>query len=258
MKLAASGLGHHVVEPNGTRWLFRNLDLALGPGSLTSIVGPNGSGKTTLLRSLAGLLAPADGRATLDERPILRIPARRRARHLAYLPQTTPLVHDLTVHDLVLLGRAPHLPRFGGPATTDLAAVNRAVEQVGLSGLSHRRVFSLSGGEYQRVMLARMLASDARVLLLDEPTTSLDIGHALGVLGLVQQLARDNRVVMAALHDLELARRVSDGVICLHGDDMGTSTVGPTPNVLTAEVLGPVFGVRVESREDGLVFFPPR
>ena len=257
MRLEARALSHHVPGPDGPRHLFRDLDLELAPGRLTAIVGPNGSGKTTLLRTLAGLLTPMAGTARLDGANLTGLPPRERARRLAYLPQTTPLVHDLSVRELVLLGRAPHLPRFGAPGDADRAAVDRAIDDVGLRAFADRGVFSLSGGEYQRVMLARMLATDARVLLLDEPTTALDVGHALGVLSLIRELAGQDRVVVAALHDLDLARRFSDDAICLHGDDTGACTTGPTPTVLAPDVLGPVFGVRVEDRDGVLSFFTP-
>ena len=249
-------LAHRVGVESDGRWLFRDLDLPARPGELTVIVGPNGAGKSTLLRSLAGLLRPSRGTITLDEIPILDLAPRDRARRLAYLPQTTPLIHDMTVRGLVALGRAPHLSRIGAPSAEDHRAVDAAVDRVGLGGLARRRVFTLSGGEYQRVMIARMLASDARVLLLDEPTSSLDVGHALDVLELLKDLSRSDRTVITVLHDLNLARRYADHVLCLAGDEPGTVHAGGRDRILAPDVLEPIFGIRVEHHGPMLAFFP--
>jgi iron complex transport system ATP-binding protein len=256
VSLVAMNLAHRVGTGPDARWLFRDLDLEARPGRLTVIVGPNGAGKSTLLRALAGLLRPARGTVTLDDGPLLDRPARERARRLAYLPQTTPLIHDLTVRELVALGRAPHLPRIGAPSAADVLAVDNAIRRVGLHALGERRVFTLSGGEYQRVMIARMLASEGPTLLLDEPTASLDVGHALEVLELLRDLARSDRAVVTVLHDLNLARRYADHVVCLAGDRAGTVHAGARDKILAPDVLEPIFGVRVEPHGPVLAFFP--
>ena len=179
--LTARGLAHRL--PDGGRTLYADLDLELHAGRVTAVVGPNGAGKSTLLRHLAGLAAPQAGRVCLGEHDLRGLPARQRARRLAYLPQRTTLAYDLGVRELVLLGRAPYLPAFGAPAASDRAAVDAALARVDLAALADRTVRSLSGGELQRVMLARMLVGEAGVLVLDEPTAALDIGHALAFLG---------------------------------------------------------------------------
>jgi iron complex transport system ATP-binding protein len=251
------GLGHAVPDAEcGRRWLYRELDLSLAAGTVTVIVGPNGAGKSTLLRDLAGLSAPDEGHALLGESAIFTMVPRERARRIAYLPQITPLYHDLRVGELVMLGRAPHLGRFQTPGERDRALVDAALDTVGLRGLARRGVFSLSGGEYQRVMLARMLATDSPVLLLDEPTAALDIGHALGFLELCRRLAGEGRSLAVAMHDLELARRYADAAVCLRNEPDGATSGGPAGEVLTPEILAPVFGVTIRSGPEGLVFSP--
>jgi len=251
------GLGHAVPDADcARRWLYRALDLSLVAGTVTVVVGPNGAGKSTFLRDLAGLSEPDEGRVRLGEAAVFAMAPRERARRIAYLPQITPLYHDLRVDELVMLGRAPHLGRFETPGERDRSLVNAALDKVGLGGLARRGVFSLSGGEYQRVMLARMLATDAPVLLLDEPTAALDIGHALGFLELCRDLASDGRSLAVAMHDLELARRYADAAVCLRNEPDGSADVGPARDVLTPAVLAPVFGVTITSGPEGLVFSP--
>ena len=248
--LRATGLGIAV----GGRWLVRGLDLDVEPGELWAVIGPNGAGKSTLLRHLAGLVAPQEGRVALGGQALHALEARTRARSLAYLPQRTTLYHDLRVEEVVALGRAPHQGRFGLPTTDDRDAVDGALLRVGLTALRGRSASTLSGGERQRVMLARMLATDTSVLVLDEPTTALDVGHALDFLGLCRQLVQSGRSVVMAIHELDLARRHADKALCLKGD--GAHVSGPVDTVFTPEVLEPAFGVRVRQGQ-ALVFDPP-
>ena len=247
--LRAHGLTHAVPG----RPLYADLQVALRPGRITAVVGPNGAGKSTLLRQLAGLSAPHRGRVSLDDVDLHSLTPRDRARRLAYLPQGGGLAFDLRVRDLVLLGRAPYLPAFGAPAASDHAAVAAALRRLDLDALADRGVGSLSGGERQRVMLARMLVSEASVLLLDEPTAALDIGHALALLAQLRALAAGGAAVALALHDLDLARRFSDDAVLLGGDPC---RVGPTGHVLSARYLGPAFGVVVRELGEHLVFDP--
>ncbi len=242
------GLGHSV----GGRTLYRGLDVAVHTGRVTAVVGPNGAGKSTLLRQLAGLARADVGTIDLDGTPLAAIDPRARARRLAYLPQRTSLAVDLRVHELVTLGRAAYLPAFGAPSASDRAAVTAALERLDLMPLAARQALSLSGGELQRVMLARMLASAATVLILDEPTAALDIGHALGFLAEIRQLARDGVAVVLAIHELEQARRCADDAVLLgHRDG---PLAGPAADVLTPANLGPTFGVHVQEVAGHLVF----
>lgn len=241
------------VEVAGRR-LVAGLDLRVRPGELWTVVGPNGAGKTSLLRVAAGLRAPAAGRVSLEGQPIAEMSARARARALAYLPQTTPLYHDLGVREIVALGRAPHLGVLRGPSAEDLRAVDGALVQLGLQHLASRRITTLSGGERQRVMLARMLATGARVLVLDEPTTALDIGHALDLLERLRTLCGEGIAVVVAMHELELARRYGDRSLCL--DAGHDHDIGVTSEVLAPSLLERRFKVRVTLGE-GLRFDPP-
>ncbi len=247
--LRAQGLGHAIPG----RTLYDGLDLELRPGRVTAVVGPNGAGKTTLLRQLAGLAPPQRGRVLLGDVDLQVLPPRQRARQLAYLPQGGGLAFDLSVRDLVLLGRAPYLPAFGAPAASDRAAVAAALHRLDLDALADRGVRSLSGGERQRVMLARMLVSEARVLVLDEPGAALDIGHALALLAQLRALAQGGAAVVLALHDLDLARRFTDDAVLLTA---GPARVGPTAHVLSARFLAPAFGVAVREHGEHLVFDP--
>jgi iron complex transport system ATP-binding protein len=245
MKLRARDLGVHL----GRRWLFRHLDLH--PGSFTAVIGPNGAGKSTLLRCLAGLQDPTEGTVVLDDRSLDAVPRRERARALAYLPQNTPLYHDLRAEEVVMLGRLPHLPRFSAPSSADRDRVIRALSDVGAVDLAPRALSTLSSGERQRVMLARMLATEAPLLVLDEPTTALDIGHALRFLDLLRGLSEGGRLVIVALHDLDLADRFATTAVCLHGDDEGTFDVGQAGEVMQPSRLGEVFAVHVERTQAG-------
>ncbi len=245
--LTARGVGLDV----GERTLVTTLELDVDTGEVLAVLGPNGAGKSTLLRALAGLQAPARGQVLLDGRRIEDLPGRERARRLAYLPQLTPLYVDLAVAELVMLGRAPHLPRFAAPSDEDRGHVHEALARVGLEGFARRPLSTLSGGERQRANLARLLCSGAPVLVLDEPTTALDVGHTLGFLDLLRRLASEGATIVLAMHELELARRHADRGLLLDG--AGGVEAGPIDHVASPERLGPVFGVEAELGE-ALVF----
>ena len=252
-RLCATGLG--LRRPGrGESWLVRGLSLELQPGSVTVIVGPNGSGKTTLLRALLGLHTPDQGALSLDGRPLAKVSLRERARACAWLPQRTELPWSLSVEQLVALGRAPHLSAFGGPSRDDRGAVDRAIARVSLEPLRARDVRTLSGGELQRALLARLLATEAPLLLLDEPTTALDIGHALELLALARELADAGHGVLLSLHELELARRHGDRALLLLADGEGGHVLGAAEEVLSPERLSEVFGVRAKLVEGQLRF----
>ena len=248
--LTASGLRHEVSG----RVLYAGLDVVAAAGEVVAVVGPNGAGKSTLLRTLAGLTRPQAGMVRLAGEDLRALPGRARARRLAYLPQTNSLAYALTVREVVLLGRTPFLPTFGGPGRVDHEAAARALARVGLAGFAERSVRTLSGGEFQRVMLARMLAGEAGVLVLDEPTAALDVGQALAFLGQLRGLASEGAAVVLALHDLSLARRHADAAVLLAGD--GTATSGPVARVLSPRSLAAAFGVAVRELDGHLVFEP--
>lgn len=256
MKLATKNVGHSVPTLHTRRELYRDLEIVLPEGKLTAVVGPNGSGKSTLLRQLIGIAAPERGEVLLDGEPLLRMPHRERARRIAYLPQQTPLYYDLRVREVVMLGRAPYIGRFAPPTNVDIGEVDAALAQVELTELADRGVLTLSGGELQRVMLARMLATHAPILVLDEPTTALDVGHALGFLELCKGLTSSGCTIIIAMHELELARRYAQSVLCLTGH--GKTSFGTAEQIMTAATLEDVFRVRVEAGEAGIRFFPRR
>jgi len=243
-----------VARTRGRKCLYNNISFALRPGKMVALVGPNGSGKTSLLRDLAGLTTPDTGVVELANKGLASLPLRVRARQIAYLPQHTPADPDLLVRDIVALGRAPYWRTVGQTHPEDLAAIDAAVNAVSVAPLLHRRVGSLSGGEHQRVMLARMLATRAAFCLLDEPTAALDIGHAIDFLHLCREQCSRGTGLLLALHDLDLALQIADEVILLHGDGTGTTTVGPTRSVLTPHRVRTVFSVHADLCDGHLVF----
>jgi iron complex transport system ATP-binding protein len=195
--------------------VLRGVSLSLLPG-WTAIVGPNGAGKSTLLRTLAGLLVPASGKVMLAERAISQWPARERGQQVSWLDQKGEGSGDLTVRDVVRLGRLPHLGLFAATGIADEEAVDRAMAACECSDWQQRRLPELSGGERQRALLARALAVEAPVLLLDEPTTHLDPPHQVALVRLLQRLSRDHTVA-SVLHDLPLALQADRIVVMSAG-----------------------------------------
>ncbi|WP_369076874.1 ABC transporter ATP-binding protein [Paractinoplanes ovalisporus] len=209
---------------------------------IVGLLGPNGSGKSTLLRTLAGLDRPDTGQVLIDGAPM---PRRTFARHVATVMQHTPDEVDMTVGDVVQLGRIPHRPRLSPTTTADAAHVAEALSKVDLPGWEHRAWSSLSGGERQRVAIARALAQDPEVLLLDEPTNHLDIRHRFALL---ETLSNMPVTVVAALHDLDLAAQYCTQVVLLtEGRVVAT---GPSSSVLTPARIAEVFGVTAQVTTD--------
>ncbi|HYF65112.1 MAG TPA: ABC transporter ATP-binding protein [Herpetosiphonaceae bacterium] len=200
----------------GRRNVFAGVDLGVRPGEVLALIGPNGAGKTTLLRALAGLLRPRQGRVWLDGAPLEAMRPRRVARRLAFAPQLGPAGSLLSVEQMVALGRAPHRGWLLPFTTGDRAVVERTLERLGLAGLRGRAAGELSGGEQRRVIIARALAQQPAVLLLDEPTAHLDLKYQLEILELVRELARrDGLAVVLTLHDLNQAAFCADRVALL-------------------------------------------
>jgi iron complex transport system ATP-binding protein len=190
-----------------------NLSLRSG---WTAIIGPNGAGKSTLLRCLAGLLRPESGQVLLRDKPLVQWPARERARQMAWLAQQGDATGELTVREIVQLGRLPHMGLFAEPSAEDDAQVQQAMAATECAAWPHRRLNELSGGERQRVLLARALAVDAPILLLDEPTTHLDPPHQVALVRLFKRLAA-HRTVVTVLHDLPLALHADRLVVMRSG-----------------------------------------
>jgi iron complex transport system ATP-binding protein len=229
--------------------VFRGVSFAVGAGELVGLCGPNGAGKSTLLRLLLGLHAPSSGQVTLAGRPLAALSRREIARHVALLPQDAPADVPLSVREAVSLGRLPHLGRLQPETAADVDAVARALEATDTTGLAERPLTELSGGERHRVHLARALAQEAPLLLLDEPIAGLDIAHQLAAMDLLRATAGANRAVVVALHDLALAGRRCDRILLLA--DGALRADAPPAEVLTPETLAGVFGVRADVRLDG-------
>ena len=226
----------------GDRTVVRGLDLEIPAEAVTAIVGPNACGKSTLLRGLARLLAPAAGTVLLDGADIHRIPARTLAKTMGLLPQQPVTPEAITVEALVRLGRHPHQRVFSTWSGADQAAVELALLRTGVADLRDRPVDQLSGGQRQRVWIALALAQDTSVLLLDEPTTFLDLRHQLDVLNLVADLhAEARRTIVMVLHDLGQAARYADHLVVLHEGELAAA--GPPAEVLTADLVEQVFEV---------------
>jgi iron complex transport system ATP-binding protein len=214
--------------------------IELRSGELTVLVGPNGAGKTTLMRALAGLI-PASGSIELAGRPLTRHSARERARYIAYLPQGHVFHWPMSVAAVVALGRHPHADAFAPLAQADREAVGRALSLTGVEPWASRAVTTLSGGERARVALARALATQAPVLLADEPTMSLDPRHQLLVMELIARAAHDGAAVLAIVHDLALAIRFADRVVMMAQGRLVDE--GLPRAVLTPERIADVFAV---------------
>jgi iron complex transport system ATP-binding protein len=244
---------------HGARRVLDGVDFGVEPGRWVSVVGPNGAGKTTLLHAIAGIVRPCAGRAELFGRDTRDLSIRERARLVALVPQNPILPLGARVIDYVLLGRTPHMSFLGTESRSDVARAEETLDSLDVHGLGGRTVETLSGGERQRVLLARALLQDASVLLLDEPTTALDIGHQQEVLELVDSL-RSQRclAVVSALHDLTLAGFYADELVLLDGGRVVER--GPATEVLTAEHLHRHFGanVTVLDGSDGPVVVPQR
>ena len=226
------------------RWLVRDVSLEIEPASVTAIVGPNGSGKSTLLRLLGGLWSPTEGSAQLGGSQLRKLPRQALARRVAFVPQDTQIGFGFTVRDVVAMGRHPHIGRFASPGTADTAAVQAALERADAAQLADRLVHELSGGERQRVLIARSLATEADAILLDEPTSSLDIDHSLDVLALLRELACGGKAVAVALHDLNAVARWADRVALMRGGRL--QACGAVSDVLEDSLVESVFGARVE------------
>lgn len=240
----------------GRAVVLGGVDLTVAPGEWVAVVGPNGAGKTTLLHALAGLV-PATGTVTVDGHDPARTSRRAMSRTVALMPQRPVVPDGVTVLELIMLGRTPHLARFGTETAHDRAVVDGLVDRLDLRALASRPATDLSGGELQRVVLARALAQQPRVLLLDEPTSALDIGHQQQVLDLVQSLrVSDGLTVVAAMHDLTLAGQYGRRVVMLA--DGAVVADGAPAEVLTAARIGAVYGARVEvlDRPGGPVVLP--
>ena len=229
---------------NGTPVLDQ-VDLNLEPGRMLGVIGPNGAGKSTLVRLLSRLLVPAGGEVRLNGRALAQWPRSAMARVLAVVPQDPELPPAFTTWEMVLMGRTPYLGWFGQESERDRAVARQAMEDTGTWHLSGRFVSQLSGGEQQRVVIARALAQEPQVLLLDEPTAHLDINHQVEMLNLISHLVRLRQLAaLAIFHDLNLASQFCDQLLLL--DKGRVAARGAPAQVLTPTVIQGAYGARVE------------
>lgn len=214
-------------------------------GLIVGLLGPNGSGKTTLIRLLAGLLTPHQGRVLIDGQPIGTLTRRAIARRIALVPQDTHAAFDFSVLDMVLMGRYPHLGALALEGADDVGLAREALAATGTSALEERTFSTLSGGERQRVVIAGALAQAADILLLDEPTASLDIGYQLEIAALLRRLNHERGTTMVlSTHDLNLAAGLCDRIVLLKNGQLIAD--GPTSQTLTPERIALAYGVTAE------------
>jgi iron complex transport system ATP-binding protein len=246
-------MGELIFEARGARYRYpgagsdavSGVDMEVAPGELVAIVGPNGSGKTTLARLLLGVIAPSGGTVIAAGRPAAEWTRREFAQRVGVVAQREEPVFPLRVHQAVLFGRYAHLGPLAAPRAGDLAAVERALERCDVAHLRPRWIGTLSGGEWQRVRIARALAQEPDALVLDEATASLDVRHEMEVFELVAALVRDEGLAAVLVtHHVNLAARFAHRVVVM--DDGEAHTQGPPGEILRREVLEQVFGWPVE------------
>lgn len=252
MKLEARDLAYgYRGHPVG-----RGVSLAFDAGEVLCLLGPNGGGKTTLFKTLLGLIPAQGGEVLLDGRPLRALDRVAVARAIAYVPQAGAGYFPFTVRDVVLMGRTAHLPAFGVPTQRDRDAADAALARLELAHLADAVFTRISGGERQLALIARALAQDTRLLIMDEPTASLDFGNQVKVLEQVRALARSGIGVLLSTHDPDHALLVGDRVALLHGGAL--AAVGAPRAVLTAAALREVYGVEVRIEEIACGDGPPR
>ncbi|HUQ56042.1 ABC transporter ATP-binding protein [Lentzea sp.] len=230
------------------RVVLDNLDVTIPAGVITTVIGPNGCGKSTLLRTLSRLLKPRQGTVLLDGADIARLKTKDVAKRMGLLPQTPIAPEGLTVADLVARGRHPHQSWVRQWSSDDADVVAEALRMTGVADLAHRPVDSLSGGQRQRVWISMTLAQGTDLLLLDEPTTYLDLAHAIDVIDLVDDLHEGGCTIVMVLHDLNLAVRYSDNLIVMKSGSIVAQ--GHPSQVITSELLLDTFGLQAKVIDD--------
>ncbi|MGE5616713.1 MAG: ABC transporter ATP-binding protein [Bacillota bacterium] len=226
------------------RVIGSGIDLRLDAGRVLCVLGPNGAGKTTLFRTLLGLLPAIEGRVEVDGADVARLPRRRIARSVAYVPQSSALAFDFTLFEIVLMGRIAHLGPLGSPRRADIESATSALERLGIGALAHRSFDEVSGGERQLALIARALATEARTIVMDEPTANLDFGNQARVLAEITRLREQGIAILLCSHDPQHALEVADEALLL---DAGRAIAqGPVRETLTAQNLTRLYRVPVE------------
>ena len=229
----------------GYKRVLRDVSLNVSPGEILALIGPNGAGKTTLIRAASGTLPIKSGKITVGEQDLSKLSPSQRARLLAVVPQARQLGGAYSVEQAVMMGRTAYMSWMGHESESDKAAVQKALRQTRLEDFAHRPIAQLSGGEQQRVLLARALAQSTPVLLLDEPTNHLDLQHQASLLSLVKRLTREKKLaVMMAMHDLNLVSFFADKVSLLVNGEL--QIVGTPREVIRAEHISAAYRTPVE------------
>jgi len=232
----------NVVAGYGGEPIVKNVDFAIPEGRISALIGANACGKSTLLKTMARLLKPESGAVTLNGTRIDRVPTKELARRLGLLPQSLVAPEGIAVSDLVGRGRYPHRGFMRGWTQEDYSAVADAMDAMGVAGLANRLVDELSGGQRQRVWIAMALAQRTDILLLDEPTTFLDVAHQIDILDLLTELNRKRgTTIVMVMHEINLAARYSDFLFAMRGGELVAS--GPPADVLTERMVADVFGL---------------
>lgn len=234
----------NIAVERGGRRILDGVSARIEPGKFVALIGPNGSGKSTLLKALAGLWPVVQGDVRFGEQALATMPRRDIARRIAFVPQDTRIDFAFSVEEIVAMGRHPHRGRFAPETAVDRAAVESALQRCDVGHLRLRDANTLSGGERQRVLIARSLATEPEIILLDEPTASLDIEHSIEILDLCRKLARDGHGVALAIHDLNAVARYADVVSLISCGKM--IALGAPADVLNQTAFEQVFGVRAE------------
>ncbi|MBI6710042.1 Fe(3+) dicitrate ABC transporter ATP-binding protein FecE [Pseudomonas syringae] len=228
----------------GATRIVQDLSFSPPPAQVTALIGPNGCGKSTLLKAFARILTPQSGSLSLDGTAYGQLSANELARKVAFLPQVLPIPEGVSVRQLVAYGRSPHNSLWGRLSGVDQHSVDQALQRMELDTLAERPLADLSGGQRQRAWLAMILAQDAAIVLLDEPTTYLDISHQVELLDLMRELSAEGKTVITVLHDINQACRYADHLAVMQGGRM--VTCGAPSDVLTAELVCQVFDVQVQ------------
>lgn len=228
----------------GATRIVQDLSFSPPPGKVTALIGPNGCGKSTLLKAFARILTPQAGSLSLDGKAYSDLSARDLARKVAFLPQVLPIPEGVSVRQLVAYGRSPHNSLWGRLSGADQHSVEQALQRMELETLADRPLSDLSGGQRQRAWLAMILAQDAAIVLLDEPTTYLDISHQVELLDLMRALSAEGKTVITVLHDINQACRYADHLAVMQAGRLVAS--GAPGDVLNAELVCRVFDVQVQ------------